>query len=98
MTGASSAAAAAAATSVSSYPAARRGGFHDDLNLPGLCLVVVTPMLGGLLCGFDIGATSFVLSMLLLLGDDKATMPNVWWSTGITSVQQGLLISAVTWY
>ncbi len=52
-----------------------------EWNYWGLSLVFVTPMLGGFLYGFDIGATSFVLSKLL--GE-------------ISSVQQGLLVSAVS--
>ena len=51
-------------------------------NLKGLALVIVTPMLGGFLYGFDIGATSFVLSKLI--------------HHDIGAFQQGMLISAVS--
>lgn len=59
----------------------------------GLCLVFLTPMLGGFLYGFDVGATSFVLSMLLR-GDDTSGGV-VWWSD-LSSVKQGLLVSALS--
>ena len=61
-----------------------------EWNVGGLSLVFATPMLGGFLYGFDIGATSFVLSMLL---QDETTL--VWWRK-ISSVQQGLLVSALS--
>lgn len=51
-------------------------------NWKGLALVIVTPMLGGFLYGFDIGATSFVLSKLIL--------------HKISALQQGMLVSAVS--
>lgn len=63
-----------------------------ELNLLGLALVFVTPMLGGFLYGFDIGATSFVLSMLL---SDDSGGDDVWWNT-FGSVQQGLFVSAMS--
>lgn len=70
-----------------------------ELNVLGLTLVFMTPMLGGFMYGFDIGATSFVLSMLLQehhhhsYNDDDAH--NIWW-TDFGSVQQGLFVSALS--
>jgi MFS family permease len=70
-----------------------------EWNVRGLCLVFATPMLGGFLYGFDIGATSFVLSMLLRDTNSNSSNANdnmvVWWSD-ISSVQQGLLVSALS--
>ena len=60
------------------------------LNVWGLCLVFLTPMLGGFLYGFDIGATSFVLSMLL-----AETDTHFWWAK-LGSLQQGLFVSALS--
>jgi MFS family permease len=69
-----------------------------EWNLGGLALVFVTPMLGGFLYGYDIGATSFVLVMLLR--DDTTSNDDTicwWWSENtISSVQQGLLVSALS--
>ncbi len=63
-----------------------------EINFFGLFLVLVPPMLGGFLYGFDIGATSFVLSMLLNPPDvDSSGMP-VWWST-LSSTRKGLIVS-----
>lgn len=69
-------------------------------NIFGLSLVFVTPMLGGFLYGFDIGATSFVLSMLLQASTHQYTEVNsdedlVWWHQ-FSSVQQGLFVSALS--
>jgi MFS family permease len=78
-----------------------------SMNLFGLSLVFMTPMLLGFLYGFDIGATSFVLSMLL---EDQTTTsttnkkkhaskqqhaPFVWWQD-MGSLQQGLFVSALS--
>jgi sugar porter (SP) family MFS transporter len=73
-----------------------------ELNVLGLTLVFMTPMLGGFMYGFDIGATSFVLSMLLQdqqnhhhhSHDDNDTN-TIWW-TDFGSVQQGLFVSALS--
>jgi hypothetical protein len=67
-----------------------------ELNVLGLMLVFMSPMLGGFVHGFDIRATSFVLSMLL---QDQHHHPrdnegNIWW-TDFGSVQQGLFVSAL---
>jgi sugar porter (SP) family MFS transporter len=63
-----------------------------QLNLCGLALVFVTPMLGGFLYGYDIGATSFVLAMLL---SPPPTETAVWW-TSFSSLQQGLFVSGLS--
>jgi sugar porter (SP) family MFS transporter len=49
-------------------------------------------MLGGFLYGFDIGATSFVLAMLL---DDPPHDVAVWWKN-ISPIQQGLFVSGLS--
>lgn len=63
-----------------------------EINYFGLFLVLVPPMLGGFLYGFDIGATSFVLSMLLSPPDVDSSGISVWWST-LTSTHKGLIVS-----
>jgi MFS family permease len=61
-----------------------------EINHVGLGLVFLTPALGGFLYGFDIGATSFVLAILLKTDDER-----LWWST-FPKVQQGLFVSALS--
>jgi MFS family permease len=61
-----------------------------EINYVGLGLVFLTPALGGFLYGFDIGATSFVLAMLLQTDDER-----LWWST-FPKFQQGLFVSALS--
>jgi sugar porter (SP) family MFS transporter len=90
-----------------------------QLNLLGLFVVCLTPMLGGLLYGMDIGVTSFVLAMLLMssstdtstdechdgIADATTTTTTAtitecddhqWWWTDISSIQQGLIVSAIS--
>lgn len=66
------------------------------INILGLSLVCATPMLLGFLYGYDIGATSFVLQ--LLLEESLASESDYsWWSSGnLSSLQQGLFVSAVS--
>lgn len=88
----SSRSASAAATSSSNT-----NSNHQPHNLPinvlGLSLVCLTPMALGFLYGFDIGATSFVLKIILL--SDRSRNNVVWWSE-FTSLQQGLFVSALS--
>jgi MFS family permease len=49
-------------------------------------------MLGGFLYGFDIGATSFVLAMLL---EPTEHHHHVWWRQ-FSSIQQGLFVSGLS--
>lgn len=65
-----------------------------QLNVLGLSLVFATPMLGGFLYGFDIGATSFVLAMLLYPSPMEASS-SVWW-IHFSSLQQGLFVSGLS--
>jgi sugar porter (SP) family MFS transporter len=65
-----------------------------QLNVAGLSLVFVTPMLGGFLYGFDIGATSFVLAMLLNPSPMQVSS-SVWWIR-FSSLQQGLFVSGLS--
>ena len=60
-----------------------------EINGYGLALVFLCPALGGFLYGYDIGATSFVLSMLVSSRDHEK-----WWY-GFPKWQQGLLVSAL---
>lgn len=60
-----------------------------EIDHYGLALVFLAPALGGFLYGYDIGATSFVLSMLL-----KARNHDAWWY-GFPKLHQGLLISTL---
>ena len=55
----------------------------------GVLLVFLAPALGGFLYGYDIGATSFVLTMLL---NDKSS----WAATNNSNWQQGLMVAAVS--
>lgn len=65
---------------------------QPKISLLGLGLVFMTPGLGGLLFGFDLGATSFVLSMLL-----RDVDPSVWWHSLQTAhINQGLIVSALS--
>ena len=66
-----------------------------EINLLGLFLVLVPPMLGGFLYGFDIGATSFVLVMLLNPPNVETSGVTVWWSN-LTSTRQGLIVSGLS--
>ena len=63
-----------------------------SINYVGLGLVFLTPALGGFLFGYNIGATSFVLSMLMRDEDDN----DCWWSKfADNTLEQGLFVSAV---
>ena len=65
------------------------------INILGLSLVCTTPMLLGFLYGYDIGATSFVLQ--LLVKESSPPENDSWWSSGnLSSLQQGLFVSAVS--
>ncbi len=66
-----------------------------EINFFGLFLVLVPPMFGGFLYGFDIGATSFVLVMLLNPPDVETSGVEVWWSN-LTSTRQGLIVSGLS--
>ena len=55
-----------------------------EIDYGGLALVFLAPALGGFLYGYDIGATSFVLSMMRQDRDYDH-----WWHN-FTKVQQGL--------
>ena len=66
-----------------------------EINLLGLFLVLIPPMFGGFLYGFDIGATSFVLVMLLNPPDVETSGVTVWWSD-LTSTRQGLIVSGLS--
>lgn len=70
---------------------------HLPINVLGLLLVCATPMLLGFLYGYDIGATSFVLQVMLLdeSSSSSSSYSSHWWSL-LTSWQQGLLVSAVS--
>jgi MFS family permease len=66
-----------------------------ETNFFGLFLVLLSPMLGGFLYGFDIGATSFVLVMLLNPPEAESSGITVWWTT-LSSTRQGLLVSGLS--
>jgi MFS family permease len=60
-----------------------------QIHYYGLALVFLAPALGGFLYGYDIGASSFVLSMMKKDGDQ-----NHWWHQ-FPKYQQGLFISSL---
>jgi len=60
-----------------------------EIDYGGLALVFLAPALGGFLYGYDIGATSFVLSMMLADRDHDN-----WWHN-FPKVQQGLYVSCL---
>jgi len=68
------------------------------VNFLHLFYIFATPALGGFLYGYDIGATSFVLSLMLkddgVVVDDN-TAHQQWW-TVMTEVQQGLFVSMLS--
>jgi len=66
-----------------------------EINFFGFFLVLIPPMIGGFLYGFDIGATSFVLVMLLNPPEVKSSGITVWW-TNLSSTRQGLIVSGLS--
>jgi MFS family permease len=69
----------------------RRPPEEPEINYSGLALVFLAPALGGFSYGFDIGATSFVLSMMLTEGEND----KYWWHK-LPKVQQGLMVSCLS--
>lgn len=68
------------------------GGSKPEISYFRLLLVFLTPGLGGFLFGFDLGATSFVLAMLM-----SPTSSHFWWSTLKSQhALQGLIVSALS--
>jgi len=65
-----------------------------EINLFGFFLVLLTPMLGGFLYGFDLGTTSFVLVMLLTPEVDSSDNA-IWW-IDLSSTRQGLIVSGLS--
>jgi MFS family permease len=66
-----------------------------EINVLRFFLVLIPPMLGGFLYGFDIGATSFVLVMLLNPPDAESSGITVWW-INLSSTRQGLIVSGLS--
>lgn len=62
---------------------------HPEIDYGGLALVFLAPALGGFLYGYDIGATSFVLSMMRQDRDYDN-----WWHN-FSKIQQGLYVSCL---
>mmetsp|Transcript_21565 Transcript_21565/g.51102 ORF Transcript_21565/g.51102 Transcript_21565/m.51102 type:complete len:660 (-) Transcript_21565:308-2287(-) len=62
---------------------------EPEIDYGGLALVFLAPALGGFLYGYDIGATSFVLSMM------RADRDHDHWWHRFTKVQQGLYVSCL---
>lgn len=62
---------------------------EPQIQYYGLALVFLAPALGGFLYGYDIGATSFVLS-LMLADQDRDN----WWHQ-LPKVHQGLMVSCL---
>lgn len=65
---------------------------EPQINYSGLALVFLAPALGGFSYGYDIGATSFVLSMMLT--DGGGGNDRYWWHN-FPKVQQGLMVSCL---
>lgn len=66
-----------------------------EINFFGLFFILIPPMLGGFLYGFDIGATSFVLLMLLDPPEVESADIEVWW-TNLSATRQGLIVSGLS--
>lgn len=66
-----------------------------NINMLGLFLIILPPMLGGFLYGFDIGATSFVLVMLLNPPEAESSGATLWWNNNLSSTLQGIIVSGV---
>lgn len=85
--------------SSSSTPTTTRKTMNErstiEINFFGLFLLLVPPMFGGFLYGFDIGATSFVLVMLLNPPEVESSGMTVWWSN-LSSTRQGLIVSGLS--
>ena len=62
---------------------------EPEIDYGGLALVFLAPALGGFLYGYDIGATSFVLSMM------RADRDHDHWWHNFSKVQQGLYVSCL---
>jgi len=62
---------------------------EPEIDYGGLALVFLAPALGGFLYGYDIGATSFVLSMM------RADRDHDHWWHRFTKIQQGLYVSCL---
>jgi MFS family permease len=62
---------------------------EPEIDYGGLALVFLAPALGGFLYGYDIGATSFVLSMMRADRDYEH-----WWHN-FSKIQQGLYVSCL---
>ena len=82
-------------SSSSSGPTTIRNKGEMEIDFFGLFLVLLPPMLGGFLYGFDLGATSFVLVMLLNPPDVDDFGAAVWW-TDLSSTRQGLVVSSLS--
>jgi MFS family permease len=67
---------------------------EPQIHYFGLALVFLAPALGGFLYGYDIGATSFVLSMMLAGGDGNHHREDYWWDV-FPKFQQGLMVSCL---
>lgn len=65
----------------------------SKVNYIGLFLVFFPPGLGGFIFGYDIGAVSYVLSMLR---QSSSTTNYVWWEDLYAShLHQGMIVSAI---
>lgn len=70
-----------------------RLGEEPAIRWIGVFLIFLTPALGGFIYGYDIGVTSFVLSIML---SGNEVDDNSWWTNGFFQWQQGMVVSAVS--
>lgn len=75
----------------------RRRDPEPPISWSGVALVVLAPALGGFLYGYDIGATSFVLTILLRNYKDAGVAHDLWWlDFRHCNWQQGFTVAAVS--
>jgi len=66
-----------------------------EINIYGMLCITTVAMVGGFLYGFDIGATSFVIVMLLNPPEIEHSSVAYWW-LNLSSTRQGLVVSGLS--
>mmetsp|Transcript_25525 Transcript_25525/g.52216 ORF Transcript_25525/g.52216 Transcript_25525/m.52216 type:complete len:524 (-) Transcript_25525:101-1672(-) len=72
------------------------GGSSSSVSYVSLFLIFISPALGGLLFGYEIGATSFAISMLSSPSSLSDPFRPSWWTSSIPShAAEGLILSSL---